>query len=107
VVWCGVHVVCVLVATTAWLSAKSVRAIITDDHCRLTSSGEHTAVLLDIAKNDTMGFKLIGTRGQSLTNRHEGRGGWTVADYATAGREAVFFTVTGVKNAPGGNPAVR
>lgn len=74
---------------------------------RLTASGEHTGILLNISQNDSMGFKLIGTRGQSLENRHEGRGGWTVADYAGAGREALYFTVHGVKVAPGGNPAVR
>ena len=47
----------------------------------LTSSGEHTQILLNIAQNDSMGLRLIGTRGQSKFNRHEGRGGWTVCRF--------------------------
>jgi hypothetical protein len=57
--------------------SKAVLLVIGDS---LTASGEHTAWLLDNAKNDSMGLRLIGTRGQSSTNRHEGRGGWTVSE---------------------------
>eukprot|EP00040_Diaphanoeca_grandis_P020853 m.110882 g.110882 ORF g.110882 m.110882 type:complete len:502 (+) comp28075_c1_seq6:235-1740(+) len=71
----------------------------------LTSGGEHTAVLEAIAQNDSMGLRLIGSRGQSTTNRHEGRGGWTVHDYATSGRQGFFFVVHGMHVAPGGDPA--
>mgnify|MGYP003335007314 CR=1 FL=1 len=70
----------------------------------LTASGEHTAWMMKNAANDSMKLKLIGSRGQSLTNRHEGRGGWTVQDYATYGRPGVFFHVTGIKSPPGGDP---
>ena len=65
----------------------------------LTASGEHTQVLLDIAANYTaprLELSLVGTRGQSLSNRHEGRGGWTVHDYATSGRMGLFLVVSGV-----------
>lgn len=52
----------------------------------LTASGEHTQILLDVVNNsqanDNLKLKLVGTRGQSATNRHEGRGGWTVQDCA-------------------------
>ena len=68
----------------------------------LTASGEHTQVLLDIAANDTMGLTLVGSRGQSATNRHEGRGGWTVWDYATPGRPGLLFAVSGMTVPPGG-----
>jgi hypothetical protein len=71
----------------------------------LTASGEHTHWLLETAANDSMGLELVGSRGQSLTNRHEGRGGWTVHDYATAGRPGFFFEVSGVRSPPGGDPA--
>lgn len=70
----------------------------------LTASGEHTAWMMKNAENDSMKLKLIGSRGQSLTNRHEGRGGWTVHDYATYGRPGVFFHVSGIKSPPGGDP---
>jgi hypothetical protein len=73
----------------------------------LTASGEHTQVLLDIAKKDSMNLTLVGTRGQSLTNRHEGRGGWTVNDYATVGRPGFFFHVSGVRTPPAGDPRTR
>ena len=71
----------------------------------LTAGGEHTAVLNKIAANDSVKLELVGTRGQSRTNRHEGRGGWTVRDYATYGRPGQIFTVAGVSMPPGGDPA--
>lgn len=71
---------------------------------QLTCSGEHTGVMQEIAKNDSMILQLVGTRGPTLTNRHEGRGGFTVHDYATSGRPCVHFFVSGVKVPPGGKP---
>ena len=84
-------------------SGKTASLLVIGDS--LTASGEHTGVLLDIAQNDSMRLQLVGTRGQSPTNRHEGRGGWTVKDYATAGRLGAFFRVHGVKVPPAGDPA--
>jgi lysophospholipase L1-like esterase len=48
----------------------------------LTNNGTITQTLLDIAGTDVMGVTLIGTRG-SGSNKHEGRGGWTVAAYTS------------------------
>ena len=83
-------------------AGKTMNMLVIGDS--LTAGGEHTGVLEAIAGNDTMHLRLIGTRGQSPTNRHEGRGGWTVQDYATAGREGFFFVVRGMAVPPGGPP---
>lgn len=89
-------------------AGKTARLLVIGDS--LTASGEHTAALLDIAAaerrrlNSSLLLTLLGTRGQSLTNRHEGRGGWTVQDYATVGREGGHFTVHGVRVPPAGDP---
>ena len=83
-------------------AGKTASIIVIGDS--LTAGGDHTAWMLKNAANDSMKLKLIGTRGQSLTNRHEGRGGWTVHDYATSGRPGFFFHVTGIKEPPGGDP---
>ena len=60
--------------------------------------------LLDIAETDVTKIQLIGTRGTGV-NRHEGRGGWTVADYASSGRIYYQFTVSGVSEMPAINSA--
>lgn len=65
----------------------------------LVSAGVITQTLLDIAGGDVMGVTLLGTRG-SGTNKHEGRGGWTVNNYTTAGPTYYSFTVSGVTVAP-------
>lgn len=65
----------------------------------LTQDGTITQTLLDIAATDAMGLTLIGTRG-SGSNKHEGRGGWTVSDYTTAGRTFYSFVVSGVTTPP-------
>lgn len=62
-------------------------------------AGIITQRLLDIASTNVMGVTLIGTRGTG-TNKHEGRGGWTIADYTGAGRTYYQFTVSGVTVTP-------
>jgi lysophospholipase L1-like esterase len=49
----------------------------------LTNAGVITQTLLDIAASDVMGVTLYGTRG-SGSNKHEGRGGWSVSSYTSA-----------------------
>lgn len=64
-----------------------------------TNAGVITQTLLDLAATDVMGVQLIGTLGTGL-NRHEGRGGWGVANYTTAGPTYYAFTVSGVSVEP-------
>ncbi|TMV48639.1 SGNH/GDSL hydrolase family protein [Paenibacillus mesophilus] len=45
-----------------------------------TAEGHYTAELLRLFAADPGGIMLLGTKGEGL-NRHEGRGGWRVADY--------------------------
>ena len=59
------------------------------------ANGSITQTLLDNADADVMSVELIGTRGAGL-NRHEGRGGWRIDDYATAGRTFYEFIVSGI-----------
>lgn len=64
-----------------------------------------TQRLLDIAVNDVMKVNLIGTRGSGL-NKHEGRGGYTINDFTTAGRTYYQFTVSGVVTSPALNSTI-
>lgn len=68
------------------------------------NAGTITQRLLDIAANDPLKVTLIGTRG-TAPNKHEGRGGWKISDYATVGRSFFRFTVSGVTTAPAINSA--
>lgn len=63
------------------------------------NAGVITQRLLDIAATDPLKVNLIGTRGTG-SNKHEGRGGWKVADYAGAGLSNYRFTVSGVTTVP-------
>ena len=65
----------------------------------LVNAGTITQTLLDIAATDVMGVTLVGTRGTGL-NKHEGRGGWKVSDYATVGPTYYSFNVSGVTTVP-------
>ncbi len=58
-----------------------------------------TQRLLDISVNNTFKTTLLGTRGDGL-NKHEGRGGWTVANYTTSGATYYKFTVNDIINKP-------
>ena len=68
------------------------------------NGGVITQQILDVAANDVTKVQLIGTRG-SGDNKHEGRSGWKISDYATAGRTYVKFTVSNVTTAPTWNTA--
>ena len=68
------------------------------------NGGVITQQILDVAANDVTKVQLIGTRGDGL-NKHEGRSGWRISDYATAGRTYVKFTISGVTTAPTWNTA--
>lgn len=71
----------------------------------LVNAGVITQTLLDIAAGgDVMGVTLLGTQG-TAPNKHEGRGGWTVDNYTTAGPTYYDFTVSGVTVAPAINAA--
>lgn len=64
-----------------------------------------TQTVIDIAATDVMGVSFIGTRG-TAPNKHEGRGGWKISDYATVGRTFYAFTVSGVVTSPAINSTV-
>lgn len=83
-------------------SGQTVKALVIGDS--LVNAGFITQRLLDIAVNDAMKVQLIGTRGTGL-NKHEGRGGWTIANYASAGQSNYKFTVSGVVTTPAINSA--
>ena len=52
------------------------------------NNGSITAKVLDVFTDNGVVCTLLGTRG-SGTNKHEGRSGWTAADYMTAGRGGI------------------
>lgn len=60
----------------------------------LISAGTITQTLIDIAATDVMAVNMLGTQGTG-TNKHEGRGGWTIGQYVTAGSP---FYISGVVN---------
>lgn len=64
-----------------------------------TNAGVITQTLLDLAATDVMGVQLVGTLGTG-SNKHEGRGGWGIANYTTAGPTYYAFTVSGVSVKP-------
>ena len=66
---------------------------------RLINAAVITQTVIDIASTDVMGVTMIGTRG-TAPNKHEGRGGWKISDYATVGRTFYSFTVSGVVTSP-------
>ena len=48
-----------------------------------TDANIYTQHLLDMFADDVMSIELLGTRGNSETNRHEGRSGWSAKCYVT------------------------
>lgn len=48
---------------------------------------------------DVMNVEFVGTRGAAGL-KHEGRGGWTINDYATYGRSLFRFNVTSIPTTP-------
>lgn len=89
------------IASSANAGTKNV-LVIGDSY---VNAGVITQTLLDNAVNDVTKINLIGTRGTGL-NKHEGRGGWKISDYATAGRTYYAFTVSGVTTQPAINSTV-
>lgn len=84
-------------ANIAAKSGQTVKALVIGDS--LVNAGVITQRLLDIAVDDVMKVQLVGTRGTGL-NKHEGRGGWKIADYAGSGQSNYKFTVSGVVTTP-------
>ena len=70
----------------------------------LIAANTITQTLLELANSDAMKIELLGTLGSGL-NKHEGRGGWTVANYTSAGTASYRFTVSGVVEPPAINSA--
>lgn len=70
----------------------------------LIAANTITQTLLDIAATDALKITLLGTQGTGA-NKHEGRGGWTVASYTSAGTVSYRFTVSGVTEVPAINAA--
>jgi lysophospholipase L1-like esterase len=71
----------------------------------LINAATITQTVIDIAAGDVMGVSFIGTRG-TAPNKHEGRGGWKISDYATVGRTFYSFTVSGIVTTPAINSTV-
>ena len=71
----------------------------------LINAATITQTVIDIAATDVMGVSFVGTRG-TAPNKHEGRGGWKISDYATVGRTFYAFTVSGVVTLPDINSTV-
>jgi len=70
-----------------------------------TAGGQYINELINLSNSDVMDIETIGTVGIGST-KHEGRGGWRVDDYTTAGRVFYRFNVSGVTNEPAINSAV-
>ena len=83
-------------ANTAGTGTTKVINVIGDS---LINAGTITQTVIDIASSDVMGVSFIGTRGTGA-NKHEGRGGWTIAYYTGVGITYYSFTVSGVVTAP-------
>jgi lysophospholipase L1-like esterase len=92
----------ILVAKTANAGNTKKIQVIGDS---LVAAGSITQGILNNASADSMAVTLIGTRGTGL-NKHEGRGGWTINDYTTAGRTYYLFTVSGITTAPAINATI-
>ena len=91
------------------LAAKNAYSGITKNVCvigdSLVQPGVITQRLLDVDVTDVMNISLVGTRG-TAPNKHEGRGGWTIADYTGAGRTYYRFSVSGVVVEPAVNATI-
>ncbi|TGE81371.1 hypothetical protein C7Y70_13265 [Pseudoalteromonas sp. KS88] len=64
-----------------------------------TAGGQYVGEVVNLASTDVMNITTIGTIGSGDV-KHEGRGGWRVDDYTTAGREFFRFNVTGLTVEP-------
>ena len=86
-----------LVATAASDNPSTKTMLIVGDS--LIAAGVITQTLLDNAASNVTKINLIGTQGTG-SNKHEGRGGWAVNNYTTAGVTYYAFTVSGVTTEP-------
>jgi lysophospholipase L1-like esterase len=89
-------------ANTAGAGTTKVINVIGDS---LINAATITQTVIDIAASDVMAVSFIGTRG-TAPNKHEGRGGWKISDYATVGRTFYSFTVSGIVTTPAINSTV-
>ena len=89
-------------ASTAGSGTTKVINVIGDS---LINAATITQTVIDIAATDVMGVSFIGTKG-TAPNKHEGRGGWKISDYATVGRTFYSFTVSGIVTTPAINSTV-
>lgn len=64
-----------------------------------SAGGQYVGEVVNLASSDVITLNTIGTRGYAPA-LHEGRGGWRVGDYASAGRIYFRFDVTGVVTEP-------
>lgn len=62
----------------------------------LIAAGTITQTMLDIAGSDVMSVTMLGTQGTGA-NKHEGRSGWTIANFTTTGSP---FYISGAVNFP-------
>lgn len=69
----------------------------------LVGAGAITQTLVDVAATDSMGITLLGTLGAG-SNKHEGRGGWTIAAYTSNYSDGTVganpFWISGAVNFP-------
>lgn len=65
----------------------------------LIAKGTITQTLIELQAEDPMKLTLLGTQG-SGANKHEGRGGWSVASYTSPGVTTYRFTVSGIVEEP-------
>ncbi|WP_407044406.1 SGNH/GDSL hydrolase family protein [Acinetobacter baumannii] len=90
-------------STTIVLSPKNANSGITRKvqaiGDSLMASTIITSQILALANIDVMKVTLIGTLGTGA-NKFEGRGGWTINDYTTAGRTYYKFDVSGITTVP-------
>lgn len=84
-------------AATAAGSGLTKKCIVIGDS--LVAAGTITQTMLNTSAGDVMHATMLGTQG-TAPNQHEGRGGWTISDYSTAGRTFYSFTVSGVTTDP-------
>lgn len=67
--------------------AQTKKVIVIGDS--LVNAGVITQTLLDVAATDVMAVTLLGTRGTGA-NKHEGRGGWSIASYTSDYTEPTY-----------------
>jgi lysophospholipase L1-like esterase len=67
-----------------------------------TDANQYTQYLLNMFEEDSMSIELLGTRGNSEQNRHEGRSGWSAENYVENNANRGI-----IENSPFWNPATQ